>query len=132
MIKKIKNKIMKKRYNQWIKKSLLLKIVYETGIAYNSPANFTYWWNFGGLAFVCLLSQIVTGIFLAMHYNCDMNLAFASIEHITRDVNFGWLIRYAHSNGASIFFLLFIFILWEVYIIILLCIHDNYYEFRVL
>jgi quinol-cytochrome oxidoreductase complex cytochrome b subunit len=64
-----------------------------------------YWWNFGIYSLVCLALQLVTGIFLAMHYVADQTLAFWSVEHIMRDVNFGWLIRYLHMNGASFFFL---------------------------
>jgi ubiquinol-cytochrome c reductase cytochrome b subunit len=65
----------------------------------------TYFWSFGSLAGLCLVLQILTGIFLAMHYTPHVELAFNSVEHIMRDVNNGWLIRYMHSNGASIFFI---------------------------
>jgi len=72
---------------------------------YPTPKNLNYWWNFGSLAGVCLVIQIVSGIVLAMHYTPHTTMAFDSIEHIMRDVNYGWLIRYIHSNGASMFFL---------------------------
>jgi len=72
---------------------------------YAAPRNLNYWWNFGSLAGVALVVQIVTGIILAMHYTSDARLAFDSVEHIMRDVNHGWLIRYIHANGASMFFL---------------------------
>jgi len=72
---------------------------------YPVPANITYFWNFGILALVCLLLQIITGIFLAMHYVSDVQLAFDSVEHIMRDVTLGWLLRYSHANGASFFFI---------------------------
>ena len=72
---------------------------------YPTPRNLSYWWNFGFLAGFVLVLQIVTGIFLAMHYKADSHLAFDSIQHIMRDVNYGWLIRYLHSTGASAFFL---------------------------
>jgi ubiquinol-cytochrome c reductase cytochrome b subunit len=70
-----------------------------------SPSNLSYLWNFGSLLGVCLIIQIVTGVFLAMHYSPDVNLAFSSVAHITRDVNYGFIIRYLHANCASVFFL---------------------------
>jgi ubiquinol-cytochrome c reductase cytochrome b subunit len=72
---------------------------------YPAPANLSYWWNYGIYSFVSLIIQILTGIFLAMHYVADIDLAFNSVEHIIRDVNYGWLLRYIHANGASIFFI---------------------------
>ena len=72
---------------------------------YPTPKNLNYWWTFGGILTFCLIAQIVTGVTLAMHYIADSDLAFASVEHIMRDVNYGWLIRYVHANGASMFFL---------------------------
>ncbi len=71
---------------------------------YPTPRNLSYWWGFGFLAGFVLVIQIVTGIFLAMHYKPDSHLAFDSIQHIMREVNYGWLIRYLHSTGASAFF----------------------------
>ncbi|MEW6313203.1 MAG: cytochrome b N-terminal domain-containing protein [Pseudomonadota bacterium] len=71
---------------------------------YPTPRNLSYWWNFGFLAGFVLVLQIATGIFLAMHYKADINLAFDSIQHIMREVNYGWLLRYLHSTGASAFF----------------------------
>ncbi|NDU91881.1 MAG: cytochrome b/b6 [Ferrovum sp.] len=71
---------------------------------YPTPRNLSYWWGFGFLAGFVLVIQIVTGIFLAMHYKADSNLAFDSVQHIMREVNYGWLIRYLHSTGASAFF----------------------------
>jgi ubiquinol-cytochrome c reductase cytochrome b/c1 subunit len=73
--------------------------------AFPTPKNFNYLWNFGAIATVMLLMMIATGIFLAMNYVPNTDLAFASVEHIMRDVNWGWLIRYAHMNGASMFFI---------------------------
>ena len=70
-----------------------------------SPSNFNYLWNFGSLLGLCLVLQIVTGIFLAMHYCPDVNLAFSSVGHITRDVNYGFVLRSLHANGASMSFL---------------------------
>lgn len=72
---------------------------------YPNPATMTYFWNFGSLAGICLVVQIITGIFLAMNYVPNIDLAFSSVEHIMRDVNYGWLLRYIHSNGASMFFI---------------------------
>jgi quinol-cytochrome oxidoreductase complex cytochrome b subunit len=73
-------------------------------IDYPSPVNLNYMWSFGSTAGLCLVIQILTGIFLAMHYSPHIDLAFISVEHIMRDVNNGWLIRYLHANGASMFF----------------------------
>jgi ubiquinol-cytochrome c reductase cytochrome b subunit len=75
-------------------------------IDYPTPINLNYMWNFGSLAGICLVIQIITGIFLAMHYTPHIDYAFVSIEHIMRDVNNGWLIRYLHANGASMFFII--------------------------
>ena len=75
-------------------------------ISYPTPINIHYAWNFGFLSFICLFIQILSGIFLAMHYSPNVDFAFASIEHIMREVNFGWLLRYIHSNGASMFFII--------------------------
>ena len=74
-------------------------------IHYPAPINLNYAWSFGSTAGICLIIQILTGIFLAMHYTPHIDLAFSSVEHIMRDVNNGWLIRYAHANGASMFFI---------------------------
>nr|AEX37507.1 cytochrome b [Gracilariopsis lemaneiformis] len=83
----------------------ITSIVNNHLIDYPTPINIHYAWNFGFLASICLIIQILTGIFLAMHYTPHVDLAFASIEHIMRDVNYGWLLRYIHSNGASMFFI---------------------------
>lgn len=69
------------------------------------PSNISYWWNLGSLLAVCLIIQLATGIFLAMHYSSNINLAFYSVQHIMMDVNYGWVIRYCHSNGAAFFFI---------------------------
>src|SRR2546421_2388387 len=71
---------------------------------YPTPRNLSYWWNYGSLAGIMLVVMIVTGIFLAMQYTPSADLAFDSVERIMRDVNYGWLLRYAHMNGASMFF----------------------------
>src|SRR5579872_265497 len=75
----------------------------EYGV-FPTPKNFNYFWNFGALATVTLMIMIATGVFLAMNYTPDASLAFDSVERIMRDVNYGWLLRYAHANGASMFF----------------------------
>jgi quinol-cytochrome oxidoreductase complex cytochrome b subunit len=75
------------------------------GRDYPTPRNLSYFWNFGVLAGLMLVLQIVTGIVLAMHYTPHVDFAFQSVEHIMRDVNFGWLLRYGHANGASFFFI---------------------------
>ena len=72
---------------------------------YPTPKNLNYWWTFGGILTFCLITQIVTGLVLAMHYIAHADMAFSSVEHIMRDVNYGWLLRYVHANGASMFFL---------------------------
>jgi ubiquinol-cytochrome c reductase cytochrome b subunit len=83
----------------------LPRFVYNAiGAGYPVPRNLNYFWNFGVLAGFCLVLQIVTGIILAMHYAANAGVAFSSVEHIMRDVNWGWMLRYAHANGASAFF----------------------------
>nr|CCD31586.1 cytochrome b [Testudo graeca] len=83
----------------------LMKIINNSFIDLPSPSNISAWWNFGSLLGICLILQIITGIFLAMHYSPNISLAFSSVAHITRDVQYGWLIRNMHANGASIFFM---------------------------
>ena len=83
----------------------LLKIVNNALIDLPCPRNISYIWNFGSLLGGCLILQLVTGIFLAMHYSCDITLAFERVNHIMRDVNYGWLLRVTHANGASLFFI---------------------------
>src|SRR5262249_44755221 len=80
-------------------------IDHATGSQYPTPRNLTYWWNFGSLAAVMLAIMIATGVLLAMHYTPSADLAFDSVERIMRDVNYGWLLRYMHMNGASMFFI---------------------------
>jgi len=72
---------------------------------YPTPINLSYLWSFGALAGVTLAIQIITGLLLSMHYAPHVDLAFDSVEHIMRDVNWGWLYRYTHANGASVFFI---------------------------
>nr|ACL52296.1 cytochrome b [Melozone albicollis] len=83
----------------------ILKIINNALIDLPAPSNISTWWNFGSLLGVCLITQIITGLLLAMHYTADTNLAFSSVAHMCRDVQFGWLIRNLHANGASFFFI---------------------------
>nr|WIC77862.1 cytochrome b [Heteromirafra archeri] len=83
----------------------LLKIMNDALIDLPTPSNISSWWNFGSLLGICLITQIITGLLLAAHYSADTSLAFASVAHICRDVQFGWLIRNLHANGASFFFI---------------------------
>ena len=87
------------------KKHPIIQLVNNHLIDYPTPSNLTLWWNYGFLAGMCLGIQIVTGIALAMHYTPHVDLAFLSLENIMRDVNGGWLLRYLHANGASMFFI---------------------------
>lgn len=87
-------------------KNYILSIIDAHLIHYPSPLNLSYLWSFGSLAGMCLVLQILTGLFLAMHYTPNVDFAFSSVEHIMRDVNNGWLIRYMHSNGSSFFFII--------------------------
>nr|YP_009563815.1 cytochrome b [Isopachys gyldenstolpei]QAX27908.1 cytochrome b [Isopachys gyldenstolpei] len=83
----------------------ILKIVNNSFIDLPSPPNISAWWNFGSLLGLCLITQVLTGLFLAMHYTADITSAFSSVVHISRDVQYGWLIRNLHANGASLFFI---------------------------
>jgi len=83
----------------------LFKIANNALVDLPAPINISSWWNFGSLLGLCLIIQILTGLFLAIHYTADVNLAFYRVNHICRDVNFGWLLRTIHANGASFFFI---------------------------
>nr|BAF96619.1 cytochrome b [Locustella pleskei] len=83
----------------------LMKIINDSLIDLPTPSNISIWWNFGSLLGICLITQIVTGLLLAMHYTADTALAFSSVAHMCRNVQFGWLIRSLHANGASFFFI---------------------------
>ena len=87
-------------------KQLLTGLLDSHIIDYPTPKNLNYMWSFGSTAGICLGVQMLTGIFLAMHYCPKMEYAFYSIEHIMRNVKYGWLIRYMHANGASMFFIM--------------------------
>jgi len=88
-----------------LKSHVLLRLYNSYIVDSPQPANLSYLWNFGSLLATCLVIQILTGAFLAMHYTPSVELAFNSVEHIMRDVNNGWLIRYTHANVASFFFI---------------------------
>nr|QYC94352.1 apocytochrome b [Oedogonium sp. 244] len=91
------------RYSLW--RQPLLSVVNEHIVVYPTPSNLNISWNWGSLAGICLVVQIVTGVLLAMHYAPHVDLAFSSVQHIMRDVPSGWLLRYIHANGASLFFI---------------------------
>ncbi|WP_300577924.1 cytochrome b/b6 [Phenylobacterium sp.] len=91
---------------RWLDTRLpIIRLGWDSVIDYPTPKNLNYWWTFGGILTVCLMIQIVTGVVLAMHYVPHIDHAFASVERIMRDVNYGWLVRYMHANGASMFFI---------------------------
>ena len=97
--------IPKSKLAQWLDTRLPLLTLSHHLTSYPTPKNLNYWWTFGGILTFCLITQIITGLVLAMHYVAHVDHAFESIEHIMRNVNYGWLIRYVHANGASMFFL---------------------------
>jgi len=98
---KFDNKIV-----QWVDDRLpIFSILKHSAVEYPTPKNLNYWWNFGSLAGMMLVIMILTGIFLAMNYAANTAIAFTSVERIMRDVNWGWLLRYLHANGASFFFI---------------------------
>lgn len=91
---------------KWIDSRLpIIRLAHDTAVSYPTPRNLNYWWTFGGILTLCLMVQLITGIVLVMHYVPSADHAFNSVEHIMRDVNYGWLIRYTHANGASMFFI---------------------------
>jgi len=91
---------------KWLERRLpIAGLIHSSFVAYPTPRNLNYWWTFGAILSFMLASQIVTGVVLAMHYTAHVDHAFNSVEAIMRDVNYGWLLRYLHANGASMFFL---------------------------
>ncbi|HVT24396.1 MAG TPA: cytochrome b N-terminal domain-containing protein [Rhizomicrobium sp.] len=98
--------VPKTGFTRWLDSRLpIMRLAHDTMLTYPTPKNLNIWYTFGGILTIMLVSQIVTGIVLAMHYVANDKLAFDSVENIMRDVNYGWLLRYAHANGASMFFL---------------------------
>jgi ubiquinol-cytochrome c reductase cytochrome b subunit len=104
-------------FERWLDMRLpIIRMAHDTALSFPTPKNLNYWWTFGGILALCLGVQIVTGIILAMHYVPHVDYAFNSVERIMRDVNYGWLIRYTHATGASMFFLaVYIHILRNLY-----------------
>jgi quinol-cytochrome oxidoreductase complex cytochrome b subunit len=95
----------KGRFAKWFEARLPVgALVHSSFVVYPTPRNLNYWWNFGAILTFMLAAQIVTGLVLAMNYTPQVDLAMGSVEHIMRNVNYGWLLRYLHSNGASLFF----------------------------
>nr|QEI59708.1 cytochrome b [Thitarodes pui] len=92
-------------YKPFRKMHPIIKIINNSLIDLPTPSNISSWWNFGSLLGLCLIIQIITGLFLTMHYSANIDLAFYSVNHICRNVNYGWLIRTLHTNGASFFFI---------------------------
>jgi ubiquinol-cytochrome c reductase cytochrome b/c1 subunit len=92
-------------FGKWLHARLpIMELVQAQALDYPTPKNLNYWWTFGGILAIMLVIQLITGIVLVMHYTPHVSMAFNSVEHIMRDVNYGWLLRYMHSNGASMFF----------------------------
>lgn len=100
-----KLKLMKPINLPRITKSYIFSMIASHVVYYPSPISLTYAWSFGSLAGLCLIIQMISGLFLSMFYTADINFAFSSIEYIMRDVKNGWLVRYIHANGASMFFM---------------------------
>lgn len=88
---------------RFIKDESFMEAVYHASVNHSTPSNLSYWWNFGSLALSVSILQIITGFFLACYYTPNIDFAFTSVEHIMRDITNGWIIRYTHANGASIF-----------------------------
>ncbi len=96
----------KSGFTRWLDARLpIARLAYDSFVDFPTPKNLNYWWTFGGILAICLVTQILTGVVLAMHYVASTDQAFASVERIMRDVDYGWLIRFIHANGASMFFL---------------------------
>jgi len=98
--------VPKSALGRWFESRLpIMGLIHSSFVVYPVPRNLNYWWTFGGILSLMLVVQIITGIVLAMHYTPHATMAFSSVEHIMRDVNWGWFLRYAHANGAMMFFL---------------------------
>ena len=88
-----------------LKRSAVLSLLNSYVVDSPQPSNLSYNWNYGSMLAICLGIQIITGVLVAMHYTPNIDLAFISVEHLIRDVNYGWFLRYLHANGASAFFI---------------------------
>ena len=108
-----RDKVLEFRVKKRWKNDYFLSFFNNHLIDYPAPINLSYYWSFGSLAGICLVIQIVTGVFLAMHYTPHIDFAFTSIEYIMRDIHYGWVIRYAHANGASMFFIVVYAHIWR-------------------
>ena len=98
--------VPKSAFGRWFEARLpIAGLIHSSFVVYPTPRNLNYWWTFGGILSFMLIAQIVTGVVLAMHYTPEATIAFGSVENIMRNVNYGWLLRYLHANGASMFFL---------------------------
>ncbi len=98
--------VPKSGFERWLDRRLpVVRMMHDQFVSFPTPRNLNYWWTFGGILMLCLMVQIISGIVLVMHYTPHTSLAFASVEHIMRNVEYGWLIRYIHQNGASMFFI---------------------------
>jgi ubiquinol-cytochrome c reductase cytochrome b subunit len=98
--------VPKSGFTRWLDSRLpIVRLVHDSFVTFPTPRNLNFWYTFGGILSFCLVIQIVTGVVLAMHYTPHADLAFDSVESIMRNVNYGWLLRYMHSNGASMFFI---------------------------
>jgi ubiquinol-cytochrome c reductase cytochrome b subunit len=98
--------VPKTGFERWLDARLpIIRLTHDSAVSYPVPRNLNYLWTFGGILVFMLVVQIITGVILAMHYTANSLLAFNSVEHIMRDVNYGWLMRYLHANGASMFFI---------------------------
>jgi ubiquinol-cytochrome c reductase cytochrome b/c1 subunit len=96
----------KSAFGKWMHERLpVMELMQGQLMDFPTPKNLNYWWTFGGILAIMLVAQLITGIVLAMHYTPHVSMAFDSVEHIMRDVNYGWLLRYLHANGASMFFI---------------------------
>ncbi|MDB5642052.1 MAG: cytochrome b, partial [Hyphomicrobiales bacterium] len=97
--------VPKSAVGRWFESRLpIMGLIHSSFVAYPTPKNLNYFWTFGGILSLMLGVQIITGVVLAMHYTAHVDFAFNSVEHIMRDVNWGWFLRYTHANGASMFF----------------------------
>jgi len=97
--------VPKSALGRWFESRLpIMGLIHSSFVVYPTPRNLNYWWTFGGILSVMLMVQILTGIVLVMHYTPHVDYAFSSVELIMRDVNWGWMLRYIHANGASMFF----------------------------
>jgi ubiquinol-cytochrome c reductase cytochrome b/c1 subunit len=98
--------VPKSGFERWLDVRLpIVRMMHDQFVSFPTPRNLNYWWTFGGILMLCLVVQILSGIVLVMHYTPHTSMAFASVEHIMRNVEYGWLIRYIHQNGASMFFI---------------------------